>query len=195
MPSPTILVFAGSLRTGSHNEKLAAAAARAIDKAGGAATHISLSDYPLPIYDADFEDAEGVPDAARQLAARFMEHDGVFIASPEYNSGPPALLKNALDWVSRVEVPAGARGPYRGRVFALGAASPGALGGYRNLTFLHHMLGPQLGAIVLPDMVSVPSAGEAFDETGTLVAARPAGRLRTVAERLVEMAEMTAPQG
>jgi len=54
--------------------------------------------------------------------------------------------------------------------------------------------GPQLGAIVLPDMVSVPSAGEAFDETGTLVAARPAGRLRTVAERLVEMAEMTSPR-
>ena len=193
MVEPRILVFAGSLRTGSFNEKLARAAVPAIQTAGGRATKITLGDYPLPIYDADLEAENGVPDNARRLANHFLAHQGIFIAAPEYNAGPTPLLKNAIDWVSRVKVEGGpAFAPFRDRVFALGAASPGGLGGYRGLMQLRQSLELQLTATVIPEMVSVPGAGNAFAEDGTLTAERPAGMLTKVAKVLVETARRYA---
>lgn len=130
-------------------------------------TQISLADYPMPIFDQDLEKEKGLPDAARKLKAQFQRHNGVFIASPEYNTAVTPLLKNTLDWVSRQseqgEAPASA---YKDRVFALGAASPGALGGMRGLMGLRTILEIGLGALVIPNMVTVPNAGSAFDEHG-----------------------------
>ena len=93
MTPPRILLLAGSLRTGSFNRRLAEAAERCIAAAGGDVEHITLRDYPLPIYDADLEEEEGVPETGRRLHARFAEAQGVFIASPEYNAGTPPILK------------------------------------------------------------------------------------------------------
>lgn len=188
MTKPAILVFAGSTRTGSINEKLAVNAAKAIGDAGGDVTHISLADYPMPIYNGDLEEAEGVPENGKNLADLFVRHQGIFIAAPEYNGGITPLLKNTIDWVSRPKATDRTPGPYKGRVFAIGGASNGGFGGYRGLLQLRHTLENALGTLMVPEMVSVPAANQAFDDAGKLVAERPAGLLRTVAERLVDMA-------
>jgi NAD(P)H-dependent FMN reductase len=189
---PAILVFAGSIRTGSLNEKLAVSAAEAITEAGGSVDKISLADYPMPIYNGDLEENEGVPETARALAEKFVASQGIFIAAPEYNGGMTPLLKNTIDWVSRPKSTEHRPGPYKGRVFAIGGASNGGFGGYRGLLQLRHSLENALGTLMVPEMVSVPAASEAFDESGKLVAERPAGMMKTVAERLVDMAETFA---
>ena len=189
MTKPAILVFAGSIRTGSINEKLAVNAAEAIAEAGGDVTKISLADYPMPIYNGDLEEAEGVPENGKKLAELFVASRGIFIAAPEYNGGITPLLKNTIDWVSRPKATDHRPGPYKGRVFAIGGASNGGFGGYRGLLQLRHTLENALGTLMVPEMVSVPGANQAFDEAGKLTAERPAGLLKTVAERLVSMAK------
>lgn len=184
-----ILVFAGSIRTGSINEKLAVAATAAVRKAGAEATHISLKDFPLPIYDGDLQARDGVPEPATQLVKLFFEHQGVFIASPEYNASFTPLLKNTLDWMSRVNVDGRPPLPaFKDRAFALGAVSGGAMGGYRGLTQLRAMMELGLGALVLPDMVAVPSAATAFDDGGALASDRIAALLDAVVARLITAA-------
>ncbi|MBK5105895.1 MAG: NAD(P)H-dependent oxidoreductase, partial [Burkholderiales bacterium] len=96
-----ILVFAGSARASSLNKKLARVAAEAVRAAGASATFIDLADYPIPLYDGDLEDREGLPANARKLKDLFIAHQGLFIVSPENNASVSALLKNTLDWLSR----------------------------------------------------------------------------------------------
>lgn len=184
MAQPSVLVFAGSIRTGSLNARLAAAAARQIALAGAHVDLVSLADYPLPIYDGDLEAEKGLPDNAVKLKRQIGEHDGLFIATPEYNASLPPLLKNAIDWTSRPQP--GAPQPYKGRPVALGAASDGALGGYRALIALRQSLELGLSALVMPEMVSVPGASKAFGEDGDLAAERPAAMLKACAEALVQ---------
>lgn len=192
MSKPKILLFAGSIRSGSINEKLAVAAAGTLAEAGGDVSHISLADYPMPIYNGDLEKSDGVPEAAKRLANLFTEHQGIFIVAPEYNGGITPLLKNTIDWVSRSGATDRRPGPYKGRVFALGAVSDGGFGGYRGLLQLRHTLENALGTLMVPEMVSVPAASSAFDADGRLVAERPMAMLRTVSQRLVEMAKTFA---
>jgi chromate reductase, NAD(P)H dehydrogenase (quinone) len=180
-----ILVFSGSARKGSLNQRLADLAARAIGEAGGEVTRLSLRDYPLPIYDGDDEEAGGPPENARRLHEVFRSHDGVFIASPEYNAGVTPLLKNAIDWVSRVRDQGGQAAAFGRPVFAIGSASPGGLGGYRGLMVLRQTLTLGLSATVLPAMTSVSAAHEAFDEAGDLKSERAAKSLRALAAQLV----------
>lgn len=99
--SSKILFLAGSARKDSLNKKLAKVAYELAIEQGADATFIDLKDYPLPIYDADDEVAGGLPENAIKLKALFVEHSGIFIASPEYNSSFSALLKNTIDWISR----------------------------------------------------------------------------------------------
>src|ERR1700724_653210 len=165
MPIPKVLVLAGSIRSGSYNARLAAPAAQEIAGAEGEVTRISLLDFPLPLYDGDLEARSGPPENAVKLKRMFCAHGGVFIASPEYNASVTPLLKNAVDWISRVrenrEPPLAA---YRNRVFALGAASNGTYGGMRSIMALRHVLELGCGALVIPEQVAVKGASQAFDE-------------------------------
>ena len=95
---PKILALSGSIRRDSWNRKLIQAAVDAARAAGGDVTLIDLADYPLPLYNGDLEDRDGLPDNALRLKALFKQHDALLIASPEYNSSIPPLLKNTLDW-------------------------------------------------------------------------------------------------
>jgi NAD(P)H-dependent FMN reductase len=193
MATAKILVFAGSIRAGSFNDRLAALATKELALADVEVTRISLVDYPLPIYDADLEAGSGVPDSAVKLKRQFMVHRGIFIASPEYNASVTPLLKNAIDWVSRVregnEVPLAA---FKRRIFAIGAASNGSLGGYRSLMALRQILELGCGATVLPEQIAVREAASAFDDDDRLRDERAARTLRTVLERLVETARQLA---
>ena len=189
MAAPKIVVFAGSVRAGSINQKLVVAAAKAIEAAGGQATPISLKEFAAPLYDGDLQAREGIPDGVKRLVELFFEHQGVFVASPEYNSSFSPLLKNTFDWMSRVNVDGRPPLPaFKNRVFALGAVSNGAMGGYRGLTQLRSMMELGLGALVLPEMVAVGNAASAFAEDGTLANEKVAALMCQVAGRLVETA-------
>ena len=92
-------------------------------QAGADVTRISLGDFPLPIYDGDLQAKSGVPKQAINLKRLMATHHGVLIVTPEYNSSMPALLKNTIDWVSRVQDPQESRGQvFRERAFAIAAA-------------------------------------------------------------------------
>ena len=122
---PKILIIAASLRAGSHNARLAALAAKELTLAEADVTRISLADYALPIFDADLMADSGLPPPAIELKRMLTAHRGVFIATPEYSASVPPLLKNAIDWMSRGhERGEPSYAAYKGRVFAVGAASP-----------------------------------------------------------------------
>lgn len=165
--TPRILAFAGSTRTQSWNKKLVRAGAEAVRAAGAEVTLIDLRDLPMPLYDGDLEAAGGLPDAARKLKALMIEHHGFLIAAPEYNSSISAVLKNAIDWVSRPQPNEPSAVAFRGKVAALLAASPGNLGGVRGLFTVRQVL-TTLGVLVLPTQFGLARASEAFAEDGSL---------------------------
>ena len=186
---PKILVIPGSLRTGSHNARLAALATKELALAEAEVTRISLADYPLPLFDADLLADSGLPDAAVQLKRMVMAHQGVFITSPEYSASVTPLLKNAIDWISR----GAGRGEanytaFKGRVFAIGAASSGSGGGMRSLLALRQILELGCGTLVIPEQISVPGADQAFDDMDNLKDEALAAALKAAARRLIEMA-------
>jgi chromate reductase, NAD(P)H dehydrogenase (quinone) len=189
MAAPKILVLAGSIRTGSFNARLAALAAKELALAEADVTLISLADFPMPLYDGDLEAASGPPENAYKLKRLMCLQQGVFIASPEYNASITPLLKNTLDWVSRVregrEPPLAA---YKGRAFALGAASNGTYGGMRSLIALRQVLELGCGALVIPEQLAVREAASAFDEMDNLKDERTARVLQAVVNRLIDMA-------
>jgi len=193
MSPPKILVFAGSIRTGSYNARLAALAAKELTLIGADVTRISLEDYPMPIYDGNTETASGVPSNARNLKQMLEAHQGVFIASPEYNASITPLLKNTIDWISRVrergEPPLAA---FKGRVFALGGASDSAYGAMRSLMALRQVLELGCGAMVIPEQITVFRASEAFDEMDSLKEERAATSLKRVLQRLTDTAREMA---
>ena len=162
-----ILAFAGSARRDSWNQKLIRAAAAAARRAGAEVTLLDWNDYVLPLYHGDLEAEAGLPEPAQRLKKLFKSHDGLLIASPEYNSSVSPLLKNTLDWVSREWQGESGLVPYQNKVAAIMAASPGALGGMRMLPHLRQILNA-LGVLVLPNQLSVPKANEAFSQDGSI---------------------------
>jgi len=189
MPDPKILVLPGSLRTGSHNARLAALAAKEIALAEGEVTRISLQDYPLPLFDADLITEGGLPPQAVALKKMIMAHRGVFIASPEYSASVTPLLKNAIDWVSRVR-DSGEPGyaAFKNRVFAIGSVTNSGSGGIRSLMALRQILELGCGALVIPEQIAVPRAEQAFDDRDNLKDETLAAALKAMARRLVELA-------
>jgi chromate reductase len=167
MSAARILAFAGSLRTASFNKKLVAIAAQGAREAGAEVTLCDLRDLPMPIYDGDDEAEHGLPDNARAFKRLLMEHHGVLIATPEYNSQFPAVLKNAIDWASRRENDEKPLVAFTGKVAGVMSASPGALAGLRGQALLRSQLA-YLGMVVVPARVGVGRAGDAFDADGGL---------------------------
>jgi NAD(P)H-dependent FMN reductase len=188
MPAPKILVVPGSVHSGSDNERLAALAAKSLTLADAEVTRISLTDYPMPLYDPDVEAVSGPPANAVKLKRMIAAHHGVFLTTPELNASIPPLLVNTLAWIARVrersEVPNGA---FRGRVFALGSATRDATGGIRALMALRQVLEIGCGALVLPEQISVPDADRAFDDMDNLRVESAAELMQTMAQRMVEL--------
>ncbi len=191
MPAPKILVIPGSLRTESYNVRLAALATKELTLLEADVTRISLADYPLPIYDADLAAKSGPPFNALKLKQMLAAHPGVFIASPEYNASITPLLKNAIDWISTVREPGEAQlAVFQHRAFAIGGASPGRSGALNSLLTLRQVLAIGCRALVIPEQVTVPNAGQAFNDMDELTDARAAGQLKTVVRKLVDYARM-----
>ena len=145
----------------------------------------------MPLYDADLQTGEGIPENALKLEALMKVHTGIFIASPEYNASISPLLKNSLDWVSRIrrdgEEPLAV---FKTRVFALGAASPGGMGGIRGLVTVRTVLEMGLSALVLPDQFLCPRAADAFDENGHLKDREAQERFKALLQKLARAAHV-----
>lgn len=186
--TPRILVFSASLRTGSLNQQLATLAGQRLQALGASVTELNLAGHPLPIYNGNIEAGGVIPAEAQALHECLRNHDGVFIASPEYNSAIPPLLVNLLDWVSRVTAHGGMAAAFAKPVFALGSASPGGFGGYRGLVALRQMLELGLAARVLPSMICISQAHEAFDGAGELAHPRNRDMLDHLLANLVAAA-------
>jgi NAD(P)H-dependent FMN reductase len=191
-PSPRILAFAGSLRRESWNKKLVRIAAAAAREAGADVTTLDLAEIPLPVYDGDLEQAEGIPANAKRLKELLKTHEGLLIASPEYNSSISGALKNAIDWASRAEPGEKPLACFDGKVAALLAASPGALGGLRGLVALRSILG-NIRVLVLPEQLALPKANEAFDADGRFVDPKRQGTVEAIARRLVDVTSRLRP--
>jgi chromate reductase, NAD(P)H dehydrogenase (quinone) len=189
MSIPKILVFAGSIRTGSYNARLAALAAKELAVAGADVSRIQLSDFPLPIYDGDLEGKSGVPKHAVNLKRMIGRHDGVLLVTPEYNAAPPALLKNAIDWISRVEDNHETKGQvFRDRPFAIAAASAGRLGGTRSLAALRLILSA-CRATVVPNQLALSFADDAYDEMDRLKYPADIDALQAMVRQLIDFAQ------
>jgi NAD(P)H-dependent FMN reductase len=184
--TPKILALGGSLRRESYNQLLAKEVAAAAASVGAEVTVISLRDFPLPLFDEDLEAASGKPEAAKKLKELFAAHDGLIIASPEYNSSLTAALKNAIDWVSRSdskeEKPLSA---LAGKTSVICSASPGGFGGLRGLVHLRAILG-NIGITVLPDQLALGSAYQAFDAQGQLIDSSQAERVKALGTSLAK---------
>lgn len=184
--APRILAFAGSTRTESFNKKLIRVAVEGAKDAGAEVTLIDLRDFPMPLYDGDLEASEGVPKFGMDLKRLFLDHQGLLLSCPEYNSSITGVLKNAIDWVSR---PVPGEKPlecFKGKVCGLVATSPGALGGLRGLVTVRSILG-NIGAIVLPDQVAVPRADQAFDADGALKDEKQAASVKRIGGNVAEL--------
>lgn len=163
-----IVAFAGSLRNDSVNKKLIREAVALAKELGANVTLIDLKDYPIPFYDGDIEQGEGMPAKAKELRRMLVEAKIVMIATPEYNSSLPAVLKNVIDWSSRSEDGKPSREAFKGdRKFVIMAASPGQLGGTRALADLRKII-ENIGGTVAPQQFSIPDAYNAFDDAGHL---------------------------
>ena len=157
-----LIAFAASLRRDSLNRRLLTQAVLAARAEGATVEVHDFRDFIYPAYDADVLAAEGIPEAVQHLGRLVTGSDGLLLASPEYNYSVPGNLKNTIDWLSRIR-------PFvvRDRWALLFSASNGRVGGNRGLWHLRVPL-EAMGMMIFPDMFSLPLAGEAFAEDGTL---------------------------
>lgn len=179
--APRILAFSGSARRESFNKKLLAVVVTETRAAGAEVTVVDFKEMPIPLYDGDLEDAEGMPANAKKLVELIAQHQGLLIASPEYNSQMTPLLKNAIDWCTRAD-----ENPLEGKIAAVVSASPGNFGGVRSMTLARQLL-VHLGCHVVPVQCILPQANKAFDENGGLKEERHRKSAQAVAQALVRV--------
>jgi len=164
---PKIIALAGSTRSGSYNKKLAKIAAAGAREAGADVTYIDLRDFPMPIYDGDLEDKEGLPPNGRKLKDIFLANQGLLIASPENNGSFSSVLKNTIDWLSRPVKEYPPLECFVNKYAALMGTSTGYWGAVRSLIQLRHVLG-HIRVTVLPEQVTIPMAHSAFESDDSL---------------------------
>ncbi len=173
-----LLGISGSLRKASFNTMLVKEAARLFEPE----TFI-LADIRMPLYDGDLEEAEGLPEAAKNLRSEIAAADAIVISTPEYNKNLPGVLKNALDWISR-ERPM----PMANKPVAVISAAAGIAGGARAQYSLRHCLTPFGPRVLQGPECLIGSASKAFDEDGRLVNEQSTTILQKLMEALKQEA-------
>lgn len=157
-----VLVLGASLRRESLNAKLATLAAEVLAARGATVDEARIAEFDCPFYDGDREASDGIPAGARTFCRRLLAADAFVVASPEYNASMPAVLKNLIDWTSRIRPQ-----PFNGKQGFLMSASPSMVGGNRGLWSLRIPF-EHLGARLYPDMFSLARAHESFDDSGRI---------------------------
>lgn len=174
-----VLAISGSTREGSYNKLLVKEAAQIAQQLGAKIKVIDLKEYPLPFFDEDLEAEAGLPFKAQQLHQLFVNSQVILIASPEYNASVSAVLKNAIDWVSRGNNGSDQFDAFTGKKFVLLSASPGRKGGARGLIHLKAII-EDVNGKVFAKQFSLASASHAFDEQGHLKDAQQKASLKKV---------------
>jgi NAD(P)H-dependent FMN reductase len=185
---PKILAFAGTTRKEAFNKKLVKVAAKAAEALGAEVTYLDLRDLPMPLYDGDLEEKEGIPPNAKKFKEILKAHHGFLISTGEYNSSITAVLKNAIDWASRPEEGETPLACFKDKTVALLSASPGALGGLRALVHVRMILG-NIGVLVLPEQFALSKAHDAFDADGSLKDSKQQAAVEKIVAPLVRLLE------
>jgi chromate reductase len=158
-----VLAFSGSLRRESYSTKLV----RAFGEQAPDEVDFRIADISkLPMYNQDDELPE--PDFLQELKAQIKPAHGVLLVTPEYNRSVPPVLKNALDWVSRPQVPPGT-GPWAGKATAVAGVSPYALGAVSAIFHLRQVLTFLNMPVMQQPEFYLTFAGEKFNDQGKLV--------------------------
>jgi chromate reductase len=178
---PKVLTFAGSTRQDSFNKKLAIEAAEIANSMGAQATFVDLKDLNIPFFDEDLETTEGMPDGVKKLHQLMIDSDKIIIASPNYNGSFTAVLKNALDWVSRDAT----RSAFKGKKFLLVATSPGKKGGINGLRHLRDVI-TNIGGEVIQEEYAVPNANISFNPQGQIQIPELKNELRSKIQTLLQ---------
>ena len=178
-----VLVFSASMRAESLNTRLARLVVASVERHGASVDVGSMREFDCPSYDGDLESAQGLPAGAQSLRQRIEDSDAFVIVSPEYNGSMPGVLKNAIDWVSRVRPQ-----PFNARHALLLSASPSMVGGNRSLWALRVPL-EHLGTRVYPDMFSLAQAHTAFSDDGRLLDERRQARLDDTVAGFLDLVE------
>ncbi len=158
MSELTLLGLCGSLRAGSTNALLMHEAARRFGPA-----RFAEGNLRLPLFDEDIQTGTGIPPEVQALADQIHRADAVIVVTPEYNKGLSGVLKNALDWVSRVD---GA--PWRDKPVAVMSASAGRSGGERAQQMLRWCLNPFRPHILPGPEVLLGQTSAQWDDAGHL---------------------------
>jgi len=148
--------ISGSLRAKSYNTALL----HAVKDIAAPDHEVVIADIAdIPLYNGDVEASEGIPASVERVAGMIREADALLIVTPEYNAGIPGVLKNAMDWISRVKP-----SPYDGKPTAMMGTSPGRLGTVRAQMQLRNQLANLNTLTVAQPMIFVGEAGKYFDE-------------------------------
>jgi chromate reductase len=179
-----ILGIAGSLRSGSYNLLLLAAAKELLP----VDVHLEVYDVgDLPFYQQELE--QPLPPSVARLKAAIDRADAVLFATPEYNYSIPGVLKNAIDWASRP----GGSSAWAGKPVAIAGASPGMLGTARAQYHLRQILvALDMTAINQPE-VMIASARDRFDSSGRLVDEKSRQLLSQLLNNLTDLTRQLRP--
>lgn len=173
-----LLGISGSLRAGSFNTKLMHEGARLLKPA-----EFTQADIKMPLYDGDAEAAEGQPGQAHAFYKAISDADAVLISTPEYNGQMPGVLKNALDWVSRIKPSA-----FLWKPTAIVSAAAGRGGGVLAQQNLQLGIAPLRPLLVPGPGVMVAGAMKEFDDAGRLTNERYETALKDLMDGLAELA-------
>ena len=173
-----LAVLGGSLRQESLNRRLLHHLALSLEGQGHQVTAVAGEALRLPLFDADL----AVPEAVTALQGALTGQQGLILVSPEYNAGPPAHLKNAVDWLSTLSP-----NPLRGLPIQLAAASPGAFGGARGLVLWRPILA-NMGALVVPGAITVPLADQNLGPDGAPREARTETEIQRAVTAFLDLA-------
>ncbi|MDD0809819.1 NAD(P)H-dependent oxidoreductase [Curvibacter sp. RS43] len=194
--SPRLLIISGSARTGSLTRRLAHAASLAATQAGFSVQELDLRALALPVYDGDFELAQGIPAGATALQQALLASDALLLLTPEYNGFPTPLFINAFDWLSRIQGGAGQPSGVAAtanKPTALLSASPGALGGLRALNYVRQFLQMNFASLVIPQQFALGHAADAFDAEGGLKEERNRQAVQGVLDALAQLSRAVRP--
>jgi len=184
--SVRILALVGSLRAGSHNRQLAEAAVQHAPEGVEVELFEGLAD--VPFYNEDIDVEGSLPQAAATLRAAAGQADALLLFSPEYNGTMPAVLKNAIDWLSR---PYGA-GALSGKPVAVAGTAFGQYGGVWAQDEARKAVGVAGAVVVEEAKLSIPGSMTRFAETHPAEDTEVVEDLTKVIELLAQNARATA---
>lgn len=155
-----LIMFAASMRHDSFNQKLIDLSANIARSQQVNVTKLHFPEFCKTFYNADDENSQGFPPEIRLFSEYMQQSSGMVIATPEYNGGIPGVLKNLIDWVSRIRP-----SPLKEFPVSLMSSTPSPKGGMRGLKHTSQTI-EACGCHLNPNYFSVASAHEAFDEHG-----------------------------